>query len=161
MPVINLVIALIVVGVLIWLVNAYIPIDRKIKNILNVVVVIIVVIRTGSALPHQVLHHNSAFLPSAPDDIRHCLAPGNECGGRGYLAAVVGLAVGYLWYAARHSDHCHPQSRVPACGTISGRGGVTGRLATPDIRQRTQPLVSRRQGYAPSLDALRPHHSLR
>jgi hypothetical protein len=43
-PVINLVIALIVVGVLLWLVNAYIPMDRKIKNILNVVVVIIVVI---------------------------------------------------------------------------------------------------------------------
>lgn len=44
MPIINLVIALIVVGVLLWLVNAYIPMDRKIKNILNVVVVIIVVI---------------------------------------------------------------------------------------------------------------------
>lgn len=44
MPVINLIIALIVVGVLLWLVNAYIPMDRKIKNILNIVVVIIVVI---------------------------------------------------------------------------------------------------------------------
>ncbi len=44
MPLINLVIILIVVGVLLWLVNTYIPMDRKIKNILNIVVVIVVVI---------------------------------------------------------------------------------------------------------------------
>ena len=44
MPLINLVILLIVVGVLLWLVNTYIPMDRKIKNILNIVVVIVVVI---------------------------------------------------------------------------------------------------------------------
>lgn len=44
MDLINLVIVLIVVGVLLWLVNTYIPMDRKIKNILNVVVVIAVVI---------------------------------------------------------------------------------------------------------------------
>jgi len=43
-PLINLVIVLIVVGVLLWLVNTYIPMDRKIKNILNIVVVIVVVI---------------------------------------------------------------------------------------------------------------------
>lgn len=35
MPLINLVIVLIVVGVLLWLVNAYIPMDGKIKKILN------------------------------------------------------------------------------------------------------------------------------
>ena len=34
---------LIVVGVLLWLVNNYIPMDAKIKNILNIVVVIAVV----------------------------------------------------------------------------------------------------------------------
>jgi hypothetical protein len=44
MPLINLVVVLIVVGVLLWLVNAYIPMDRKIKNILNIVVVIAVVV---------------------------------------------------------------------------------------------------------------------
>jgi hypothetical protein len=43
-PLINLVIVLIVVGVLLWLVNTYIPMDRKIKNILNIVVVIVVVL---------------------------------------------------------------------------------------------------------------------
>lgn len=44
MPLFNVLLALIVVGVLLWLVNNYIPMDRKIKNILNVVVVIIVVL---------------------------------------------------------------------------------------------------------------------
>ena len=44
MPLVTLVITLIVVGVLLWLVNTYIPMDAKIKKIINVVVVIIVVI---------------------------------------------------------------------------------------------------------------------
>lgn len=44
MPLINLVVVLIVVGVLLWLVNAYIPMDSKIKRILNIVVVIAVVL---------------------------------------------------------------------------------------------------------------------
>ena len=44
MPILNIVIVLVVVGVLLWLINTYIPMDRKIKNILNVVVVIAVVI---------------------------------------------------------------------------------------------------------------------
>ncbi|KAB7739156.1 hypothetical protein F2P47_13110 [Parvibaculum sedimenti] len=44
MPLINLVVVLIVVGVLLWLVNTYIPMDGKIKSILNAVVVIVVVI---------------------------------------------------------------------------------------------------------------------
>ena len=41
---ISLIITLIVVGVLLWLVNTYIPMDGKIKSILNAVVVIAVVI---------------------------------------------------------------------------------------------------------------------
>jgi predicted membrane protein len=44
MPLINLVIALIVVGVLLWLVNSYIPMASSIKTILNVVVVVAVAI---------------------------------------------------------------------------------------------------------------------
>ena len=44
MPLINLVIVLLVVGVLLWVINTYIPMDRKIKNILNIVVVIVVVL---------------------------------------------------------------------------------------------------------------------
>ena len=44
MPLLNVLIILIVIGVLLWLVNAYIPMDGKIKRILNIVVVIAVVI---------------------------------------------------------------------------------------------------------------------
>lgn len=44
MPLIYIVGLLIVVGVLLWLVNTYIPMDSKIKSILNAVVVIVVVI---------------------------------------------------------------------------------------------------------------------
>ncbi len=44
MPLIHLVIILIVVGVLLWLVNSFIPMDGKIRSILNAVVVIAVVI---------------------------------------------------------------------------------------------------------------------
>ena len=50
----------------------------------------------------------------------------NEYSGGDYLAAVLGLAVGRFGHAARDSDHRHPQSRVPACGTIATRGGVAG-----------------------------------
>ena len=46
---ITLVVTLIVVGVLLWLVNTYIPMDAKIKKILNVVVVICVVVWLLSA----------------------------------------------------------------------------------------------------------------
>jgi hypothetical protein len=44
MPLVQLVITLIVVGVLLWLVNNYVPMDSKIKSILNIVVVIGVVL---------------------------------------------------------------------------------------------------------------------
>jgi hypothetical protein len=44
MPLVNIVIALIVVGVALWLINTYIPMASSIKTILNVVVVVAVVI---------------------------------------------------------------------------------------------------------------------
>ena len=44
MPLTQIVIALIVVGVLLWLVNNYIPMAGSIKMILNAVVVIFVVV---------------------------------------------------------------------------------------------------------------------
>lgn len=44
MSLISVIVTLIVVGVLLWLVNTYIPMDGKIKKILNVVVVICVVL---------------------------------------------------------------------------------------------------------------------
>ncbi len=44
MSLVSLIVVLVVVGVLLWLVNNYIPMDGKIKNILNIVVVIGVVL---------------------------------------------------------------------------------------------------------------------
>ena len=44
MPLVTVVITLIVVGVLLWLVNTYIPMDGKIKSILNIVVVVAVIL---------------------------------------------------------------------------------------------------------------------
>ena len=44
MSLLSILLVLVVVGVILWLVNTYIPMDRKIKNILNVVVVILVII---------------------------------------------------------------------------------------------------------------------
>jgi hypothetical protein len=44
MSLISIVLTLVVVGVLLWLVNNYVPMDGKIKSIVNVVVVIVVVI---------------------------------------------------------------------------------------------------------------------
>ena len=44
MSLIGLVVTLVVVGVLLWLLNNYVPMDGKIKSIINVVVVIAVVI---------------------------------------------------------------------------------------------------------------------
>jgi hypothetical protein len=44
MSLITLVVTLIIVGVLLWLVNNYIPMDGKIKNILNIAVVVLVVL---------------------------------------------------------------------------------------------------------------------
>jgi hypothetical protein len=44
MPLITLVITLVVVGLILWLINNYIPMDGTIKKILNVVVVIAVIL---------------------------------------------------------------------------------------------------------------------
>ncbi|MBC7962965.1 MAG: hypothetical protein H7Y05_08475 [Steroidobacteraceae bacterium] len=44
MPLIQLVIVLVVVGVVLWVINSYIPMQSTIKKILNAVVVIVVIL---------------------------------------------------------------------------------------------------------------------
>jgi hypothetical protein len=44
MPLLQIVIVLVVVGVLLWLVNSFIPMQRTIKSILNAIVIIGVVL---------------------------------------------------------------------------------------------------------------------
>jgi len=43
MPILTILLVLIIAGVVLWLVNAYIPMDAKIKRIFNVVVTVFVI----------------------------------------------------------------------------------------------------------------------
>lgn len=44
MSLISIIITLIIIGVVLWLINTYIPMANSIKTILNVVVVIVVIV---------------------------------------------------------------------------------------------------------------------
>jgi len=44
MPLLTILLVLIGVGVVLWLINNYIPMDRNIKTILNVVVIIVLIV---------------------------------------------------------------------------------------------------------------------
>ena len=44
MSLITIVLTLIVVGIMLWLTNTYIPMDGKIKKVLNIVVMVVVVL---------------------------------------------------------------------------------------------------------------------
>jgi len=44
MSLITIVLTLIVVGMLLWLTNTYVPMDGKIKKVLNIVVMVVVVL---------------------------------------------------------------------------------------------------------------------
>lgn len=44
MSLLTLIVVIIVVGVLLWLVNRYVPMDGTVKTILNVVVIIILIV---------------------------------------------------------------------------------------------------------------------
>lgn len=49
MSIITLIVTLVVVGLILWLINNYVPMDGKIKTILNVVIVIFVILWLLSA----------------------------------------------------------------------------------------------------------------
>jgi len=44
MPLLQLVVALVIVGVVLWVINTYIPMNSGIKKILNLVVIVVVVL---------------------------------------------------------------------------------------------------------------------
>jgi hypothetical protein len=44
MPLLTILLVIIAAGILLWVVNNYIPMDGKIKKILNIVVVVVVVV---------------------------------------------------------------------------------------------------------------------
>jgi hypothetical protein len=59
MPLIEIVVVLIVVGVLLWLINTYIPMAAPIKSLLNAVVVIVMVVWILKVFGHW---HNIAHI---------------------------------------------------------------------------------------------------
>ena len=61
MPLLQVLMALIVVGVLLWAVNRFIPMQGTIKSILNAVVVIAVILRLLSifVFPHSISRMHS------------------------------------------------------------------------------------------------------
>lgn len=44
MPLFNILVVLIVAGIVLWLINTYIPMDGEIKRILNIVFVVVIII---------------------------------------------------------------------------------------------------------------------
>jgi hypothetical protein len=44
MSLLSIVVVLVIVGILLWAINAYIPMDGKIKKILNIVVVVAIIL---------------------------------------------------------------------------------------------------------------------
>lgn len=44
MPLLNVVLTLVVVGVILWLINTYIPMQATVKKILNIVVVVVLIL---------------------------------------------------------------------------------------------------------------------
>lgn len=44
MPILTILLVLVIAGVILWLINSYIPMDATIKRILNIVVVIAIVL---------------------------------------------------------------------------------------------------------------------
>ena len=60
MSLLTIIVVLVVVGVLLWFINTYIPMARSIKALLNLVVFVIVVLWLLSALgliPGGIFHH--------------------------------------------------------------------------------------------------------
>jgi len=69
MSLITIVLTLIVVGILLWLVNGYIPMDAKIKKILNFVVVVLVVVWLLNVFGviGYIRNIHASMQPPAPD----------------------------------------------------------------------------------------------
>jgi hypothetical protein len=50
MPLLTLIVVLVIVGVLLWLINTYVPMQQAVKTILNVVVILVLILWLLSAL---------------------------------------------------------------------------------------------------------------
>ena len=69
MSLITIFVTLIVVGILLWFVNGYIPMDGKIKKILNIVVVVLVVVwlLNVTGVIGYIRNIHASMQPATPD----------------------------------------------------------------------------------------------
>ena len=44
MPILTIILVIVLVGVLLWALNSFVPMDSKVKSILNIVVVILLIV---------------------------------------------------------------------------------------------------------------------
>jgi hypothetical protein len=44
MPILSIILVIVVVGVLLWALNSFVPMDSKIRSILNIVVVLLLIV---------------------------------------------------------------------------------------------------------------------
>ena len=51
MTLLSLILVLVVVGVILWLINTFVTMDQKVKQVLNIIVVLVVVIWVLSKTP--------------------------------------------------------------------------------------------------------------
>ena len=54
MPILTIILVIVLVGVLLWALNSFVPMDAKIKSILNIVVVLVLIL--GLLQAFGVLH---------------------------------------------------------------------------------------------------------
>jgi len=128
MPLVTLVITLIVVGVLLWLVNTYIPMDAKIKKIINVVVVIVVIIWLLRVLVFgKYRKHQCKSNETVPEP-----------------ATLLFFALGGLaWRRKRDSRRWVPGQRFPCYKTkplltnCRGRKAISSPIAKPSEQQQS------------------------
>lgn len=81
MSLISLIITIVVVGILLWAINSFIPMDGRVKSILNVVVIIVLVlwllqgfgiigsvgnVRVGSLTPDTSSEQLAQYVPYFP-----------------------------------------------------------------------------------------------
>jgi hypothetical protein len=64
MPIINIVLVLMLIGIALWLINTYVPMAGSIKTLLNLVVVIATVVWVLQSF--GILHDLRAFWPVGP-----------------------------------------------------------------------------------------------
>ena len=79
----SILITLLVVGIILWAINSFVPMDEKIKKILNVIIVILVIIWLLKALGimhylQNIFFNHSVFYPMIVGRLLRAIRRGQE-----------------------------------------------------------------------------------